>query len=75
MECKHKESKGRQGPMRKHEYQHKTLHQCGLSVLIRIENHRKIIETQFLRQRNVCTELTLNEETGLCAEKHLVTTA
>ena len=80
MECKHKESKQgnfvfnkrRQGPMGKHEYQQRTLRQHGLSVLIRIENHRKIIETQSSRQRNVCTKLTFNEETELSAEKHLV---
>ena len=54
MECKHKESKqgnfvfngGRQGPMGKHEDQQRILRQHGLYEFIRIENHRKIIETQ-----------------------------
>ena len=55
MECKHKkESKqgnfvfdgGRQEPMGKHEDQQRILCQHGLYEFTRIENHRKIIETQ-----------------------------
>ena len=50
----HKESKQgnfvfngeRKGPMGKHEDQQRILHQHGLYEHIRIESHRKIIETQ-----------------------------
>ena len=63
MECKHKESKhgnfvfngGRQGPMGKHEYQQRILHQQGLSEFIRTENHRKLLKLS-LHAKGMCAE-------------------